>query len=44
MKINLNELGKQAIESTAEQTEMRLSENASSMVFNSLPKTYTVTQ
>lgn len=38
MEINLTKLGEQAIESTAGQTKMRLSENASSMVFQMFTK------
>ena len=38
MKINLQKLGEQAIESTVEQTKMRLSEDASSMVFQLFTK------
>ena len=38
MKMNLKKLGEQAIESTAEQTKMRLSEDASSMVFQLFTK------
>jgi len=38
MKINLRQLGEQAIESTADQTKMRLSEDASSMVFQLFTK------
>jgi len=38
MKINLKKLSEQAIESTAEQTKMRLSEDASSMVFQLFTK------
>ena len=38
MKINLKQLGEQAIESTAETTKMRLSEDASSMVFQLFTK------
>jgi len=33
MKINLKKLGEQAIESTTDSIKMRLSEDASSMVF-----------
>ena len=38
MKINLKKLGEQAIETTTEQTKMRLSEDASSMVFQLFTK------
>ena len=38
MKINLRKLGEQAIETTTEQTKMRLSEDASSMVFQLFTK------
>jgi hypothetical protein len=38
MEINLKKLGEQAIESTAETTKMRLSEDASSMVFQLFTK------
>ena len=38
MKINLNQLGQQAIESTTTTKKMRLSENASSMVFQLFTK------
>ena len=38
MKINLQKLGEQAIETTTDQTKMRLSEDASSMVFQLFTK------
>lgn len=38
MKINLKKLGEQAIETTTDQTKMRLSEDASSMVFQLFTK------
>lgn len=38
MKMNLKKLGEQAIEATTEQTKMRLSEDASSMVFQLFTK------